>query len=70
MIINLICIGSKPNASETESIVYYIKQRPKNFNVNFTYLKKFSSTKLSIEESIKEKSAMLLDNIPKNSYVI
>ena len=70
MIINLICIGSKPNASETKSIEYYTKQLPKNFNVNFTYLKKFSSTKLSIKEIIKKESAMLLDNIPKNSYVI
>ena len=70
MIINLICIGSKPNASETESIEYYTKQLPRNFNVNFTYIKNFSSSKLSTKETIKKESAILLDNIPKNSYVI
>ena len=50
MIINLICIGSKPKASEKESIEYYTKQLPKNFNVNFTYLKNLSSSKLSTKE--------------------
>ena len=70
MIINLICIGSKPNASETESIEYYTKQLPKNLNVNFTYLKNFSSPRLSKKEIIKKESAILLKNIPQNSYVI
>ena len=54
MIINLICIGSKPNASETKSIEYYTKQLPKNFNVNFIYLKNLSSSKLSTKEIIKK----------------
>ena len=70
MIINLICIGSKPNASETKSIEYYTKQLPKNFNVNFIYLKNLSSSKLSTKEIIKKESAMLLNNIPQNSYII
>ena len=70
MIINLICIGSKPKASEKESIEYYTKQLPKNFNVNFTYLKNLSSSKLSTKEIIKKESAILLNNIPQESYVI
>ena len=70
MIINLICIGSKPNASEKESIEYYTKQLPKNFNVNFTYLKNLNSSKLSTKEIIKRESAILLNNIPHDSYVI
>ena len=70
MLINIICIGSKPNSSEKQSIEYYIKQLPKNFNVNFTYLKCFSGAKLSTTEIIKKESTMLLDSISKNSYVI
>ena len=63
MLINIICIGSKPNSSEKQSIEYYIKQLPKNFNVNFTYLKCFSGAKLSTTEIIKKESTMLLDSI-------
>ena len=70
MIINIICIGSKPNASEIKSIEYYTKQLPKNFNINFIYLKNLSSSKLSTKEIIKKESDMLLNNIPQNSYVI
>ena len=70
MIINLICIGNKPNASEIEPIEYYIKQLPKNFNVNFTYLKNLNSSKLSTKEIIKKESTALLNNIPHDSYVI
>ena len=40
MIINLISIGSKPNAWESDSMKFYTKQLPKNFNINFTYIKK------------------------------
>ena len=70
MIINLICIGSKPKASEKESIEYYTKQLPKNFNVNFTYLKNLSSSKLSTKEIIKKESAILLNNIPQEGKQI
>ena len=70
MIINLICIGSKPNASEKEAIKYYTKQLPKNFNVNFTYLKNLNSSKLSTKEIIKKESTAILNNIPQDSYVI
>ena len=54
MIINLISIGSKPNAWESDSMKFYTKQLPKNFNINFTYIKNLSSSKLSKEKLLKK----------------
>ena len=70
MIINLISIGSKPNAWESDSMKFYTKQLPKNFNINFTYIKNLSSSKLSTREIIKKESTMLLEKVPKDSYLI
>ena len=70
MIINLLSIGSKPNAWEKESINHYTKQLPKSFDVNFTYIKSFKGSKISMKEIIKKESAILLEKVPKNSYVI
>ena len=70
MIINLISIGSKPNAWESDSMKFYTKQLPKNFNINFTYIKNLSSSKLSTREIIKKESIMLLEKVPKDSYLI
>ena len=70
MTINIISIGSKPNMWELDSIQYYAKQLPRNLNINFTYIKNLASSKLTPKEIIKKESVMLLEKIPKNSYVI
>ena len=70
MIIRIISIGNKLNLSESKSIEYFIKQIPKNFQVEFINLKGQQNPKYTHQEVIKKESKLILSRILKKDFVI
>ncbi len=55
MIIRIISIGNKLNLSESKNIEYFIKQLPKNLQIEFINLKSQQNPKYSQQEVIKKR---------------
>ena len=63
MNIKIISIANKLNSWESESINFYIKQLPHNFNVEFINLKGQQNPKISKDEALKKESELILSLI-------
>ena len=70
MIIRIISIGNKLNSSELNSIEYFIKQLPKNLQIEFINLKGQQNPKYTHQEVIKKESKLILSRILKKDFVI
>ena len=70
MIIRIISIGNKLNLSESKNIEYFIKQLPKNLQIEFINLKSQQNPKYSQQEVIKKESKLILSRIMKKDFVI
>ena len=70
MNIKIISIANKLNPWESESINFYIKQLPHNFNVEFINLKGQQNPKISKDEALKKESELILSKISKNDYLV
>ena len=70
MNIKIISIANKLNSWESESINFYIKQLPHNFNVEFINLKGQQNPKISKDEALKKESELILSKISKHDYVV
>jgi len=70
MLIKIISIGNKLNSWESESIEYYKKQLPKNFQIEFINLKSQQNPKYSTNEVIKNESKLLMSKISKDDFVV
>ena len=70
MIIRIISIGNKLNLSEFKNIEYFIKQLPKNLQIEFINLKSQQNPKYSQQEVIKKESKLILSRIMKKDFVI
>ena len=70
MNIKIISIANKLNSWESESINFYIKQLPHNFNVEFINLKGQQNPKISKDEALKKESELILSKISKNDYLV
>ena len=70
MLIKIISIGNKLNSWESESIGYYKKQLPKNFQIEFINLKSQQNPKYSTNEVIKNESKLLMSKISKDDFVV
>ena len=70
MIIRIISIGNKLNLSESKSIEYFIKQLPKNLQIEFINLKGQQNPTYTHHEVIKKESELILSRILKKDFVI
>ena len=55
---------------EKESIDYYLKQLPNNFNIDFVYIAGLQHPKSSKKEIIEKESKLLIEKIYKDDYVV
>ena len=70
MIIRIISIGNKLNLSESNNIEYFIKQLPKNLQIEFINLKGQQNPKYTQQEVINKESKLILSRILKKDFVI
>jgi 23S rRNA (pseudouridine1915-N3)-methyltransferase len=70
MNIKIISIGNKPNKWELEGEEYYIKQLPKNLNVNYLHIKGQQHPNMSKKEILQKESDLIFSKISKKDYVV
>ena len=70
MNIKIISIGNKPNKWELEGEEYYIKQLPKNINVNYLHIKGQQHPNMSKKEILQKESDLILSRISEKDYII
>lgn len=70
MNIKIISIGNKQNNWELEGEEYYIKQLPKNLNVNYLHIKGQQHPNMSKKEILQKESDLILSKISKKDYVV
>jgi 23S rRNA (pseudouridine1915-N3)-methyltransferase len=70
MNIKIISVGNKPNKWELEGEDYYIKQLPKNINVNYLYIKGQQHPNMSKKEILQKESDHILSKISEKNYIV
>lgn len=70
MNIKIISVGNKPNKWELEGEDYYIKQLPKNINVNYLHIKGQQHPNMTKKEILQKESDLILSRISEKDYVI
>ena len=70
MNIKIISVGNKPNRWELEGEEYYIKQLPKNINVNYLHIKGQQHPNMSKKEILQKESDHVLSKISEKDYII
>ena len=70
MNIKIISIGNKPNKWELEGEDHYIKQLPKNINVNYLHIKGQQHPNMSKKEILQKESDLILSKISEKDYIV
>ena len=70
MNIKIISIGNKPNKWELEGEEHYIKQLPKNINVNYLHIKGQQHPNMSKKEILQKESDLILSKISEKDYIV
>ena len=70
MNIKIISIGNKPNKWELEGEEHYIKQLPKNINVNYLHIKGQQHPNMSKKEILQKESDLILSKISERDYIV
>ncbi len=70
MNIKIISIGNKPNKWELEGEKHYIKQLPKNINVNYLHIKGQQHPNMSKKEILQKESDLILSKISEKDYIV
>ena len=70
MNIKIISIGNKPNKWESEGEKHYIKQLPKNINVNYLHIKGQQHPNMSKKEILQKESDLILSKISEKDYIV
>jgi len=70
MNIKIISIGNKPNKWELEGEKHYIKQLPKNINVNYLHIKGQQHPNMSKKEILQKESDLILSKISERDYIV
>ena len=70
MNIKIITIGNKPNKWELEGEKHYIKQLPKNINVNYLHIKGQQHPNMSKKEILQKESDLILSKISERDYIV
>ena len=70
MNIKILSVGNKPNKWELEGEEYYIKQLPKNINVNYLHIKGQQHPNMSKKEILQKESDLILSKISEKDYII
>ena len=70
MNIKIISIGNKPNKWELEGEDHYIKQLPKNINVNYLHIKGQQHPNMSKKEILQKESDLILSKISKKDFIV
>tara|TARA_Y100000746_G_scaffold59833_1_gene48551 strand:+ start:350 stop:814 length:465 start_codon:yes stop_codon:yes gene_type:complete len=70
MNIKIISIGNKPNKWELEGEKHYIKQLPKNINVNYLHIRGQQHPNMSKKEILQKESDLILSKISEKDYIV
>jgi len=70
MNIKIISIGNKPNKWELEGEKHYIKQLPKNININYFHIKGQQHPNMSKKEILQKESDLILSKISEKDYIV
>jgi 23S rRNA (pseudouridine1915-N3)-methyltransferase len=70
MLLNILSIGNKLSEWESAGITYYLKQLPKNVDINFINIKGQQHPKKSKNEILKSESEMIISKIPTENFII
>ena len=70
MNIKIISIGNKPNKWELEGEKHYIKQLPKNINVNYLHIKGQQHPNMSKKEILQKESDLILSKISEKDFIV